>query len=225
MGDATCWSRPLAEAARIGLRRSRAGALVATLAAALPSAVLAVTVGFQIDRTSADVTERTFGGSGSVTFDGPTSDPADISLLSLQISTLGTVYDQDGVPTPATFDFVFDAADVTAVSGLAAVGGGLAGSISFAGSVSEDGGLVAMDFFELDFDAGLASGFCFYGTDILAECITDGGSSSGVEAILSVAPVPLPASLPLFGLAIAGLGCLARRARHGPPAGPRGASA
>lgn len=197
--------RALARASAGLLRRETAAALAIAIVL-LPSAALAATVSFRIDRTSPDPEARTFGGNGSLTFDGPIGDPAEIDDLSLSLSTIG----EDFAGMPIVHAFAYDASDIVSVSGLARAGGGLTGSILFAGKEAS-GGEAFMDGLELDFGAGLASGFCFSSGSNEEQCIFGGGTSSFVEAELATAPIPLPGALPLLALALAGLGCLPGR--------------
>lgn len=120
------------------------------------------------------------------------------------------------------FRFEYGLGDIAAASGLdgPSVGPGLLGVvIDMASKASTDqaariGGFG--DGLRLDFGAGRAYGFCFDASDgseddALAACIRGGGSSSGIEASLTAAPIPLPATLPL---ALGGLGALALRPRR-----------
>lgn len=171
--------------------------LAAALCAA-PAAASAITSArFEIARTSPDPAAATFSGGGRVSFMDPADDPADIAGLSLAIETLGGVYDAGGALTPKVFSFAWDAGDVVSVAGLAAEGAGLTGLMRLAGKEAAGGGVFMSDLL-LDFASGLASGFCFTSGEAGEQCVFGGGSSTSVEARLSIAPVPAPAPLLLL---------------------------
>ena len=192
-------------------------------AAALASGMLlmagvaeAATYTVDITRTSPDGNapeeeQRTFSGRGTLSVG---DDGSSLDALSLSIETLGSIGDEVSAPTVFRFDYVLG--DVVSVAGL---GGGpvapdLSGVVIDLASQSSTGGDVTIGGFAnsgaltLDFTAGAATGFCFGSSDVLAQCIRSGGGSSGLDAALSAAIVPLPATLPLMAAA---LGALALR--------------
>ena len=161
--------------------------------------------------------ELTFSGFGTVTIDEAASGLSALDALSLSIETLGALGPDE---TPVVFRFDYGLDDVVSVSGLD--GGPVAPDLSgvvidFASMASlgeevQIGGFANSGALTLDFGAEVASGFCFgIAEDGLAQCIRGGGSSSGLEAGLSAAIIPLPATLPLL---LAGLGALALRRRR-----------
>jgi hypothetical protein len=169
-----------------------------------------------ISRTSADREAQTFSGSGLIHFESPANDVADIDFFSLEIQTIGSRFaDPDLVEVPRRF--VFGLTDILSVDDLAA-GPALSGVILLGSKVSQDGDVALGEGTRLDFTAGLASGFCFavVGDE---SCIFGGGSSTGIEAGLGSAIVPLPWASPLLVIA---LGVLALVARPGDrrPMGP-----
>ena len=202
------------------MRTGRASALLgaALLALGAGGSAEAATYNIFVERVTSPFSppgapeeeELTFSGSGTVTIDDAAGGPADIDALSLAVQTLAAV---DGAPAVLTFEFGL--ADVAATSGLdAPLAPDLSGvviELSEGGKASTGGEASFLDGLTLDFTQGLATAFCIGEPDV--QCIRGGGSSSGLEAGLSAAIIPLPATLPLL---LAGLGALTLRRR---PAG------
>ena len=163
----------------------------------------------QVNDFDPEEQQPTFSGSGTVSLDDAGTT---IEALSLSVQTLAEI---GGSPDVLTFSFGLG--DVVATSGL---GGPPAPDLSglvigLAETESEGGEAVLIDFgggaLTLDFGTGLASAFCVGEPDV--QCIRGGGSSTGIEANLTAAVIPLPATLPLALTALGGL-ALWRRGRR-----------
>ena len=193
--------------------RARALLGAALLAAGAVGTAEAATYRIDIARTSADEEAPTFSGGGTITIDGPLLEPSDIDALSLSITTLGSLGDDD-----VTYRFDYTEQDVTNVVGFAdgSVPSDLMGLIIGLGSKSSQGGEVTIggfgDGLSLDFER-TAQGFCFDSVGS-AQCVRGGGTSTGIEANLSAAIIPLPASLPLALSALGGLAAWGSRRRR-----------
>lgn len=193
---------------RAALRSAALAALALGLAA--PEGAEAATV-FRLDllRTSPDEEARTFEGFGTLEIEAGAASPADVLAFELDVYALGSAA---GDGSPVTWFFRYGADEIEAVSGFESLRP-LSGVLLLE-SRATAGGEVVLDGLRLDFARGLAEGFCFAASEGSPSCIRGGGSSSGVEAELRVAPIPLPASLPLAAAGLALLGLL--RARRAP---------
>ena len=163
----------------------------------------------QLNEFDPEDQQPTFSGSGTVIIDDAGTT---LEALSLGVETLAEV---GGEPDVLTFSFGLG--DVVATSGLdgppAPDLSGLV--IGLAGSASEGGEATLIDFgggaLTLDFGAGVASAFCVGEPEV--QCVRGGGSSTGIEATLSAAIIPLPATLPLALTALGGLALWRRGGR------------
>ena len=199
-----------------GGRAGRSCALAGAAALLLGAVGTAEAAVYQIDverlflnEFDAEDEQLTFSGGGSVTIDASAGGQADIEALSLSVQTLAEIDGEDAV---LTFDFGLD--DLVSASGLdGPLSADLSGLVIGLGDKASEGGEAVFlgtggpAALTLDFGAGLASTFCVGSSDdALVQCIRGGGSSSGLEAGLSAAVIPVPAALPL---ALTGLGGLA----------------
>ncbi len=163
----------------------------------------------------------TFSGFGTITFDPVATDPSDIVSLSLTIETLGTdASNEFGFGADTVHVFEYDETDIQNVTNLGFNGSSLTGSLDFVGLPGKDSttGEVVLQSLVLDFDAALASGFCFSGGGEpgTAECIRGGGTSTGIEASLKTSVIPLPAPFALLLVPVIGLAALGRMRQGGP---------
>lgn len=196
-------------------------ALAAAIALSLllsPVAASAVSLfDLNLERTSDDPEAPTFGGFGQIGFDSVADDPASISLFSLTLETMGT----DAANSDTIQQFIYGNADIGSVIGLTDTGSGISGLLSLGPKTSVSGEVQIGGFGDqslvLNFSDGTASAFCFrvdLGGDF-AECVRGGGSSTGMDALLSAKPVPLPASLSMMLIMLAAFCIGARRGRIG----------
>ncbi len=198
-----------------GARRASALAAAATLALGAVGAEAATTV-FRLDiqRTSADEEAPTFSGRGRLAFettadDVSVDDPSDIAAFFLEVMTLGSFGDD---AAPVVYTFAYGLGDVLSASGIEPSSDPI-GSIALAGKASL-GGEVVLDGLFLDFAGDTAGGFCF-DAEGSAQCIRGGGTSTGIEAdfFQDLAPIPLPATLPLAATALGALAAWGSRRR------------
>lgn len=157
----------------------------------------------------------TFSGQGTIVFKPVATDPFDIQSLFLSVTTLGTdASNAFGFGADTVHEFLYDETDITGVTALGFDGSGITGVLDFGGLPGKDSvsGDVVLQNLVLNFDTGRATGFCFSGdaNPGTAECIRGGGTSTGIEAGLKSAVVPLPASLPLMFAGLVGLGVVVR---------------
>lgn len=119
----------------------------------------------------------------------------------------GSIEHDDRVSKPISVDFDFTAPPSMGGVGGTTVGGGFVfqeGRLTWNGPGIIDfgnGGQLRIDLTDEDFNTG------FFGT-------TPGqkhGATVGAKFTLTATPIPLPASLPLLGAALAGLGLIRRR--------------
>ena len=205
---------------------SKAMFAIATLAALAffgvadaPAATVTPTYKISISRISQDPTAPTFSGSGIIRFGGLAPGIGDISFLSLDIFTLGTL--SDGIDLmPAVHHFNYGLGDILDVMDLIAEGRSLTGILQFGLMAASKTGAVTIGCagfggLLIDFTAGVADGFCFSSLVAAAECIRGGGTSAGIEARVATAIVAFPNSLPLLCIAVLALGYMARRRRGG----------
>ena len=200
-----------------GDRRSALrGAVLALAAGGIVGPAMAATTTYRIEiqRRSADAEAPTFSGRGRLAFettadDFSVDDPSEISQFALDVTTLGSFGEDDA---PVSFTFSYDLGDVVGAGGIEP-SSDPRGFIQLAGKGSA-GGEVSLDGLFLDLSADTASGFCFSSAET-AQCIRGGGTSTGIEADqfqVLLAPIPVPATLPLALTALGGLALWRRRA-------------
>lgn len=201
---------------------ARAAGIAGVASLALAGAAAAVPYEITIERLSLDEfgaqdEQLTFSGGGTVSIDPDASGIDAIDDLSLSVQTLADIDGEDAVLT-----FTADETDLVFAEGLdGPPAPDLSGVVIGLGAsgIESEGGEAAFlnvgspDALTLNFGLGRAFAFCVGDQENLVQCIRGGGGSSGLEAGLEAAVIPLPATLPLALTALGGLAFGLRRRR------------